>query len=130
MTPKRKPSAKPKTVAAYLALLSPEKRAALQGLRAVIRAAVPSAEECISYGIPAFRLNGRFLVGYGAGASHCSFYPGASVQEFAAALTGFDTSKGTIRFQPDMPIPKTLVRSIVKAQVGRKSLGTSQSRLR
>jgi uncharacterized protein DUF1801 len=71
---------KTKTVEAYLTALSPEKRRALERLRKVIRAAAPKAEECISYGIPAFRLNGKFLVGLAAAATHCSFYPGAVVK--------------------------------------------------
>jgi uncharacterized protein YdhG (YjbR/CyaY superfamily) len=93
-------SQKVKAVEAYLARLSSENRHALQQLRTAIRAAVPKAEECICYGIPAFRLNGRFLVGLGAGAKHCSFYPGAVVKTLGVELMGYDTSKGTIRFPP------------------------------
>ena len=67
---------KPTTIDEYLASVKSEQRAALQRLRQTIRAVVPSAKECISYGIPAFRLNGRSLVFFGAWANHCSFYPG------------------------------------------------------
>lgn len=108
-----------KTIATYLAALSPEKRAALQRLRKVIRAAAPKAEECISYGIPAFRLNGKFLVGFGATAAHCSFYPGAVLTSFGEDLDGYDTSKGTIRFPPGKPLPGTLVRRLVKARIAK-----------
>ena len=113
-----KSTRKPKTIDEYLAPLSGDKRAALARLRAIIRAAAPKAEECISYQIPAFRLNGM-LVGFGAGATHCAFYPmsGATVATFKQELKGFDTSKGTIRFQPDRPLPTTLVRKIVKARI-------------
>jgi uncharacterized protein YdhG (YjbR/CyaY superfamily) len=69
--------AKPKTIDAYLALLSDEKRAALEKLRRAISSAAPKAEECISYGVPAFRLGGRLLVAFGAATNHCAFYPGA-----------------------------------------------------
>src|SRR5207249_242280 len=68
---------KPETIDEYLAPLSGEKRAALEKLRRAIRSVAPGAEECISYNIPAFRLGGRLLVGFGAAANHCAFYPGA-----------------------------------------------------
>jgi uncharacterized protein YdhG (YjbR/CyaY superfamily) len=110
---------KTKTVEAYLAALSPEKRAALERLRKTIRAAAPKAEECISYGIPAFRLNGKFLVGLGASAKHCSFYPGAVLTTLGEKLNGYDTSKGTIRFHPDKPLPAALVRKLVKARMAK-----------
>jgi uncharacterized protein YdhG (YjbR/CyaY superfamily) len=101
----------------FLAALSPEKRAALEKLRKTIRATVPNAEECISYGIPAFRLNGKFLVGLGAGADHCSFYPGSALEELRAELKDYDTSKGTIRFPPGKPLSATLVNKLVRARI-------------
>jgi uncharacterized protein YdhG (YjbR/CyaY superfamily) len=97
------------TVDEYLARLSGDKRAALERLRRTIKSAAPRAEECISYQLPAFRLDGRMLVWYGAGANHCSFYPGAIVDAHKADLKNYDTSKGTIRFQPDDPLPAALV---------------------
>ncbi len=111
-------SAKPVTHDDYLARLPDDQRAALQQLRATIKALVPKAEECISYGLPAFRLNG-VLVGYGATAKHCAFYPmsGQTVAAFADELTGFETSKGTIRFTPDHPLSKALLRKLVKARI-------------
>lgn len=117
-----KRSPKPATIDQYLAPLSPDKRAALEKLRKAIRAAVPKAEECISYGIPAFRLNGKFLVGFGAAVGHCAFYPGGTVEAFADELRDYDTSKGTIRFQPDRPIPATLVRKLVRTRIAAKGL--------
>src|SRR6266487_5626610 len=71
-------TAKPKTRDDYLAALSDGKRAALETLRRAIKAAAPEAEECISYQLPAFRLNGKLLVAFGAAANHCAFYPGSS----------------------------------------------------
>src|SRR5439155_14203670 len=108
----------PQTIDEYLAPLSEDKRAALARLRAIIRAAAPDAEECISYQIPAFRLNGM-LVGFGASAHHCAFYPmnSSTVAAFKDELEDFDTSTGTIRFQPDHPLPAALVRKIVKARI-------------
>jgi uncharacterized protein YdhG (YjbR/CyaY superfamily) len=106
------------TIDEYLSTLSEDARAALQGLRKTIRAAAPKAEECISYSLPAFRLGGM-LVAFGATGSHCSFYlmSGTTLEDFADELDGFDTSKGTIRFQPGRPLPATLVRKLVKARV-------------
>ena len=107
-----------KNIGEYLAVLSDDKRAALEKLRRTIRAAAPKAEECISYQIPAFRLNGRLLVAFGAAANHCAFYPGAfPVAAHKDELKDYDTSKGTIRIQPANPLPATLVRKLVKARI-------------
>jgi uncharacterized protein YdhG (YjbR/CyaY superfamily) len=107
----------PRNIDEYLAALSQEKRAALERLRKTIQGAAPRAEECISYQLPAFRLDGRMLVWFGASAQHCAFYPGAVVEEHTAELKAFDTSKGTIRFQPDHPLPAALIRRLVKARI-------------
>ena len=110
---------KASTVDEYLAALRPDQRAALERLRRTLRAAVPRAEECISYQIPALRLDGRVLVWFGAATNHCAFYPGAVVQAFQDELAGYATGKGTIRFQPDHPLPAALVRKLVKARIAR-----------
>lgn len=111
-------AAKPKTIDEYLAALSDDKRAALEKLRKTIKAAAPEAEECISYQIAAFRQNGM-LVAFGATENHCAFYPMNSsvVETYKDELKGYDTSKGTIRFQPDKPLPVALVRKLVKARL-------------
>lgn len=112
---------KPKTIDDYLAALPDEKRSALQKLREAIQAAAPEAEECISYGIPAFRLHGRLLVWFGAARNHCAIYPGAyPVKALAGELEGYATSKGTIRFPPERPLPRTLVRKLVKARLAER----------
>ena len=110
---------KPTTIDEYLARVKPEQRNALQNLRRTIHAAAPKAEECISYGIPAFRLNGRSLFFFGAWANHCSFYPGSSktLKNFRRNLEGFRVAKGTIRFSPDNPLPPVLVKKLVKARI-------------
>jgi uncharacterized protein YdhG (YjbR/CyaY superfamily) len=106
----------------YLRTLSAEKASALEKLRKEIKAAAPNADECMSYGIPGFRLNGKLLVSYGAGAKHCAFYPGSIVQQFKKELKDYDTSgKGTIRFSPDKPLPGALVRKIVKARIAQRN---------
>src|SRR3984893_18636634 len=112
-----KPRIKARTIDEYLAALSDDKRAALERLRKSILAAAPGAEECISYGLPAFRLDGRMLVWFGASANHCAFYPGAVVEAHKDDLKDYDTSKGTIRFQPANPLSASLVRKLVKARI-------------
>ena len=111
-----------RTIDEYLARLSNEQRAALEKLRRDIKAAAPKAEECISYQIPAFRLGGRMLVAFGAAANHCAFYPGAyPVKAHQDELQAYDTSKGTIRFPADRPLPATLVRKLVKTRIAEKA---------
>ena len=112
-------AAKPQTIDEYLSNVSDDKRAALEKVRQAIRAAVPDAEECISYGIPAFRWNGKVLVGFAAAAKHCAFYPWSSttVGAFPEELKGYDTSKGTIRFPAEKPLPANLIRKLVQARI-------------
>jgi len=115
-------SGKPQTIDEYLALLRDEKRAALEKLRRDIKSAAPKAEECISYQLPAFRLEGRILVAFGAWANHCAFYPGAyPIKAHKDELKAYDTFKGTIRFPADRPLPATLVRKLVKARIAEKA---------
>ena len=110
---------KPRTLDEYLAGVDVDQRVALEKLRETIRAVAPGVEECISYGIPAFRLNGRSLVFFGAWANHCAFYPGSSkiLKKFRNDLKGFQISKGTIRFSPDNPLMASLVKKLVKARI-------------
>ena len=111
-----------KSVDAYLKPLSPDKRAALQKLRKTIKAAMPGAVECISYGIPAYRLNGKMLVAFGAAAKHCSFYPGAHpVAAHRDELAAYSTSKGTVRFAVDRPLPATLVRKLIRTRIAERA---------
>jgi len=110
---------KPKTIDEYLAAVSDDQRAALEKIRKTIRAAAPQAEECINYGIAAFRLHGKSLVGFGASAKHCSFYPmnGSTVAAFQNELQNYETSKGAIQFPATKPLPAALVRKLVKARI-------------
>jgi uncharacterized protein YdhG (YjbR/CyaY superfamily) len=111
-------STKPRTIEEYLAPLSKEKRAALEKLRRDIKSAAPKAEECISYQMPSFRLDGRMLVSFAAWANHCAFYPGSfPLEVHQKELKTYDTSKGTLRFPVDSPLPATLVRKLVKARI-------------
>ena len=111
-------TANPKSIDEYLAALSEDNRAALEKLRRTIRAAAPEAEECISYQIAAFRQNGM-LVGFGATGKHCALYlmSSTTVRAHEEELKNYDTSKGTIRFQADKPLPVALVRKLVKERI-------------
>jgi uncharacterized protein YdhG (YjbR/CyaY superfamily) len=114
---------KPRSHDEYLAALGENKRYPLEKLRKDIKAAAPRAEECISYGIPGFRLNGKLLVSYGATAKHCAFYPGSTLHAFKKKLKGYDASgKGTLRFPAEEPLPSALVRQIVKARIAQQKL--------
>lgn len=109
---------KPQNIDEYLSTLSDEKRAALEKLRRAIASAAPRAEECISYGIPAFRLDGRVLVFFAAATNHCSLFPGAfPIEALKGELKMYSLSKGTIRFDPSKPLPTALVRKLVKARI-------------
>ena len=110
-------SSKPKSHDDYLAAVTEDKRGVLQKLRTAIKMAAPKAEECISYQLPAFRLNGKFLVAYGAATNHCAFYLGSTVKALKDELKGYDTSKGTIRFSADKPLPAALVRKLVRLRI-------------
>ena len=110
---------KPQTHEEYLAALSDDKRAALEKLRETIRQAAPGAEERISYGLAAFRLDGKMLVAFGATANHCAFYlmSSSTLEAHKEEVKDYDTSKGTIRFQADKPLPTALVRKLVMARI-------------
>ncbi len=106
------------TIGQYLASLDKPERAALQKLRRDIRTVAPGLKECISYGIPAFRRDGRMIMAFGASAKHCSFYPGAHpVKAHARELAKYSTSKGTIRFPAQTPLPTALVRRLVRTRI-------------
>jgi uncharacterized protein YdhG (YjbR/CyaY superfamily) len=120
----------PKTIDEYLAGVDADHHDALQKLRETIHTVAPMAEECISYGIPAFRLNGRSLVFFGAWANHCAFYPGSSntLKKFRNELRNFQTSKGTLRFSPDKPMPVALVKKLLKARIAENNARANRNR--
>ena len=100
----------------YIAQLPEDRRAVIEQMRRTIRAASPDATEVISYNMPAFRLDGRFLVSYEAFKRHYSLFPwsDAMVDELGEALRPYAVGKGTIRFPADEPIPVELVTRIVE----------------
>jgi uncharacterized protein YdhG (YjbR/CyaY superfamily) len=114
-----KTRAAPKTIDEYLAGVPEPARSTLEKIRATIRSAVPTeATETISYQIPTFRYKGP-LVAFAAFSKHCSFFPmGASVLDaFESELKSFRTSKGTLHFPLDKPLPAALVKKLVKARI-------------
>src|ERR1700746_1739201 len=121
---------KPKTIDEYLRNVRPNHRKTLQKLRQIIQSTAPNTEECISYGIPAFRLNRRLLVFFAAWANHCAFYPGsaATLKNFRNELRNFRTSKGTIRFSPDKPLPVALVKKLVKTRIAENNDRANEKR--
>jgi uncharacterized protein YdhG (YjbR/CyaY superfamily) len=110
---------KPTTIDAYLATVSGERRAALEALRKTIRKAVPKAEECISYRIPAFRLDGAIIAGFCARATGCSYLPfsGSTLKTLASKLNGYGGTKSSLHFHPERPLPEALVRKLLKVRI-------------
>jgi uncharacterized protein YdhG (YjbR/CyaY superfamily) len=115
----RRVSQKPTTMDDYLTKVPGEKRKALDALRKTLRDLLPKAEECISYGLPAFRLDGKVVAGFAATAKGCSYYPfsGSTLATLAAELEGYTTTSGSLHFAPDRPLPRALVRKLVKTRI-------------
>jgi uncharacterized protein YdhG (YjbR/CyaY superfamily) len=115
-----------RAVEKYLADVPDEFRSSIEALRSTIRAAAPDAEEVIGYRMPAFRSNGM-LVYYAAFRDHCSLFVASSRvrARFAEELRPFESGKGTLRFTPDRPIPKNLIRRIVRARLAENAAKAS-----
>ena len=102
----------------YLADLQPTQKFALERVRAVVAGLAPDAEEGTSYGVPAFLLAGRPLLGFSAAKKHLSIFPfsPAAIEAGRERLDGFDLGKGTIRFSPDRPVPDDVLADLVHAR--------------
>ena len=98
---------------------SPTKRTSLEDLRKYLRTLLPTAEECISYGMPAFRVNGECVAGFAAFKNHLSFFSfsGSILDEFEKELQDFTYTKSGIHFTPEKPIPRELIEKIVKKRL-------------
>jgi uncharacterized protein YdhG (YjbR/CyaY superfamily) len=103
----------------YLAGLPQAQRDLLQHVREQVRRVVPEAEETISYAMPAFRYDGRFLLSYAGWKRHCSLYP--LTDSFRgghrAALEGYGGTKGSIHFTPERPLPDPVLDELIRARV-------------
>ena len=106
-------------VDAYLNGLEEPQRSTLAALRRSIRAVVPDAEECISYGVPAFRVDGKVVAGFAAFKNHLAYLPhsGEVLTRLASRLGGYERTKGSLHFPLDEPLPDDLVRSLVNAKL-------------
>jgi uncharacterized protein YdhG (YjbR/CyaY superfamily) len=110
-------SAPARDVDEYLAGVPKEARATLVKLRKTIKAAAPMASESISYQMPMYKHHGM-VIGFAAFKDHCSLFPGAAVMDaHKEELKRYDTSKGTIRFPANRPLPVALVKKLVKARI-------------
>jgi uncharacterized protein YdhG (YjbR/CyaY superfamily) len=103
----------------YLGTLDEPKRATLAQLRDTIVAIVPDAEQCISYGMPAFKLRGKTIAGFAAFKSHLSYLPhsGSVIPQLAKETEGYTKTKGSLHFAVDKPLPKRLVKKLLDARM-------------
>lgn len=103
------------TIDEYLAGVPEPQRSTLVRVRSSIRSIVPDADECISYGMPAYRLGGKVIAGFAAFTAHCAYLPhsGSVFGELSDALSGYTYSSGSLHFAVDRPLPKTLLRKLI-----------------
>jgi len=113
-----------KEVDAYLASLPEPKRSTLEALRRTILEILPDAEQGISYGLPAFRLQGKVVAGFAAFKNHLSYLPhsGSVFPELRDDLSHYKTSSGALRFPVDQPLPKALVQKLIRVRI-KQALG-------
>jgi uncharacterized protein YdhG (YjbR/CyaY superfamily) len=121
---------KPTTIDEYLASVTGEKRRALDGLRRTIRKIVPNAEECISYRIPAFKLEGKVIAGFCATAKGCSYFPfsGSVLGKVGRAVQRYRGTKSSLHFDPTEPLPPRLVRKLIKTRIAEVRTGSKRRR--
>ena len=111
---------KPATIDDYLKNLpDDERRDALKDLRKKIHAAAPKAEECISYGLPAFRVEGGVIAGFQAATWGCSYFPfsGRTLRTLAAELKAYEQTKGSLHFPANKPLPAALVKKLIRVRL-------------
>jgi uncharacterized protein YdhG (YjbR/CyaY superfamily) len=103
----------------YLQRLDEPKRSTLSRLRHDILAAVPDAEQCISYGVPGFKIEGKTIAGFAAFKNHLSYLPhsGSVFPELADELAGYHKSPGSLRFPVDQPLPPELVEKLIAVRL-------------
>jgi uncharacterized protein YdhG (YjbR/CyaY superfamily) len=108
-----------KDITAHLAKIPQPQKATLEALRKTILEIIPNAEEVISYGFPGYRIDGKIICGFDAFKNHCSFFPHSSlvIPELEKELVNYKTSKGALQFAIDKPLPKSLVRKLIKTRM-------------
>jgi uncharacterized protein YdhG (YjbR/CyaY superfamily) len=106
-------------VDAYLEPLEEPKQATLRELRQTILGVIPDAEQCISYGMPAFRLRGKIVAGFAAFKNHLSYFPhsGSVIPALSHDVARYATSKGTLQFSIDTPLPHALVEELIAVRI-------------
>jgi uncharacterized protein YdhG (YjbR/CyaY superfamily) len=106
---------------AYLAPLDAPQREALEDLRRSILAVVPDAEQCLSYGMPAFRVDGKVVAGFAAFTHHLSYLPhsGDVLGDLGEELAAYERTAGSLHFTADQPLPDDVVRRLVEAKLRR-----------
>jgi uncharacterized protein YdhG (YjbR/CyaY superfamily) len=104
---------------AYLEALEEPKRSTLTRLRDTIMAIIPDADQVISYGMPAFRLRGKTVAGFAAFKNHLSYLPhsGSVISQLGEELEGYASTKGSLHFPVDQPLPETLVRKLLAVRM-------------
>ena len=102
----------------YLAAVPEPQKSTLAGMREVISALLPDAEQCIAYGVPCFKVGGRGVAGFGVYKNHCTYFPmsGSITTELAEELREYVTARGSIQFANDEPLPRELVQHLVQAR--------------
>ena len=110
---------KPTDIDSYLAGVSDDQREALQNLRETIHRIVPNLTECISYAIPAFRFDGKVIAGFAATTKGCSYFPfsGSTLSTLRKEIAKYGQTKSALHFTPEKPLPKALVRKLLKARI-------------
>lgn len=103
----------------YLARLEEPKRSTLERLRESILRAAPDAEQCISYGMPAFRVDGKVIAGFAAFTTHLAYLPhsGSVLGQLEGQLAGFTKTRGSLHFPVDAPLSDELVAELVEAKL-------------
>jgi uncharacterized protein YdhG (YjbR/CyaY superfamily) len=109
----------PQEIDRYLAALDEPKRSTLEALRKSIMEIVPEAQQCISYGMPAFKVKGKKVAGFAAFKNHLSYLPhsGSVLAMLPDAVVPYETSKGSLKFAIDKPPPKRLVKKLITARM-------------
>jgi uncharacterized protein YdhG (YjbR/CyaY superfamily) len=114
--------AKPNTIDEYLGTVTGKRNTALKKLRKTIRSILPDAEECISYRIPAFRLDGKVVAGFCARRDGCSYFPfsGRTLRTLTHEIAGYEHTKSALHFDPEAGLPTSLVRKLLRTRIAER----------